>query len=115
MRSRSITLSSVEQAAIALVKNNEHFASLWDYAAQGAATGRCRRQYLLFLCADSFRHGVDIDFGGLHETLAQHGIEISDEALAADLEYLRELDLVEFVAEKGDGPLACDPVDGGLD
>jgi type I restriction enzyme M protein len=116
-RSRSITLGSVEEAAIALVKDNEHFASLWDYAAQGDATGRCRRQYLLFLCSESFRNGVDVDFGGLHETLAQHGIEIGDEALAADLEYLRELDLVEFTSEQGDGryrlaiPMMADWID----
>jgi type I restriction enzyme M protein len=116
-RLRSITLDSVEEAAVILVKNNEHFASLWDYAAQGPKAGRHRRQYLLFLCAESFRRGVDPDFGSLHETLAQHGIEVGDEALAADLDYLRELDLVEFITEQGDGryrlaiPLMADWID----
>ena len=102
-KSRAITVGSVDEAAVALVKDNEHFASLWDYAAQGSPAGRCRRQYLLLLLAETFGRGVDIEFGGLQEALAQHGVEIADEALAADLEYLRELDLVELDAQRGSG------------
>jgi type I restriction enzyme M protein len=102
-KSRAITVGSVDEAAVALVKDNEHFASLWDYAAQGSPAGRCRRQYLLLLLAESFGRGIDVDFGGLQEALAQHGVEIADEALAADLEYLRELDLVELDAQRGSG------------
>jgi type I restriction enzyme M protein len=102
-KSRAITIGSVDEAAVALVKDNEHFASLWDYAAQGSPIGRYRRQYLLLLLAESFGRGVDIEFGGLQEALVQHGVEIADEALAADLEYLRELDLVELDAQRDSG------------
>jgi type I restriction enzyme M protein len=34
-KSRSITASIVNDAALGLVKDNEHFASLWDYASLG--------------------------------------------------------------------------------
>lgn len=116
-RSRVITVDSVNEAAGALVKDNEHFASLWDYAAQGVATGRCRRQYLLSVLADAFNRSVDVDFGGLHESILQQGVEVGDEALAADLEYLRELDLVSLTTDHGAGryrlaiPLMADWID----
>lgn len=102
-KSRVVTVDSVDEAAGALVKDNEHFASLWDYAAQGVPTGRCRRQYLLSVLADAFKRSVDMDFGGLHEVILQQGVEVGDEALAADLEYLRELDLVSLTTDHGAG------------
>jgi type I restriction enzyme M protein len=98
---RSITLNEVEKSAAGLVKDNEHFANLWDYAAQGSNLGRCRRQYVLSLCADAFRQGSDPDFNALREILAQRGVETGDEALAADLDYLRELDLIVFEGAQG--------------
>ena len=100
-KSRVVTVDSVDEAAATLVKDNEHFASLWDYAAQGILSGRSRRQYLLAVLAEAFKRSVDIDFGGLHETILQQGVEVGDEALAADLEYLRELDLISLTAEHG--------------
>jgi type I restriction enzyme M protein len=102
-KSRVVTVDSVDEAAAALVKDNEHFASLWDYAAQGIPSGRCRRQYLLSVLAGTFRRSVDIDFGGLHETIVQQGVEVGDEALAGDLEYLRELDLISLNTDHGSG------------
>lgn len=101
-RTRAITVTTVDEAAKVLVADNEHFASLWDYAAHAEPTGRCRRQYLLYLCADAFRRGLDIDYGGLKETLAQHGIEADDEALILDLDRLRELELLELGKESGE-------------
>jgi type I restriction enzyme M protein len=102
-KSRVVTVDSVDEAASALVSNNEHFASLWDYAAQGIPTGRCRRQYLLSVLADAFKRSVGMDFGTLHETILQQGVEVSDEPLAADLEYLRELDLITLATDLGSG------------
>lgn len=102
-KSRSITASVVNDAAHGLVRDNEHFASLWDYAALGPETGRHRRQLILLLCALSLKQGTHIGFGTLHEQLAQVGVDINDDALDADLSYLRELELIEFSGEIGDG------------
>lgn len=102
-KSRSITASVVSEAALGLVRDNEHFASLWDYAALGPETGHHRRQLILLLCALSFKQGTHISFGTLHEQLAQVGVDVADESLDADLSYLRELELVEFSGEIGDG------------
>lgn len=102
-RSRSITASVVNDAALGLVRDNEHFASLWDYAALGPDTGRHRRQLILLQCALSFKQGTHIGFGTLQEQLAQDGVDVDDEPLDADLSYLRELELIEFSGEIGDG------------
>ncbi|MCK7468939.1 MAG: hypothetical protein MZU91_12975 [Desulfosudis oleivorans] len=115
-KSRSITASVVNDAALGLVRDNEHFASLWDYAALGPETGRHRRQPILPLRALSFKHGTHISFGTLEEQLAQEGVDVGDEAPDADLIYLRELELIEFSGEIGDGEYRCDhSADGGLD
>jgi type I restriction enzyme M protein len=102
-KTRSVTLAVVEDAATALVRDNEHFASLWDYAARGPRTGGCRRQLILLQCALAFKRGQHLGFGTLREQLAQVGAEAETADLDADLAYLRELDLVEFSGEIGDG------------
>jgi type I restriction enzyme M protein len=102
-KSRSITIGIVNDAAGGLVRNNEHFASLWDYAGRGPETGRRRRQLILVLCATSLKQGTHVSFGTLHEQLAQAGVDVNNEALDADLTYLRELELVDFSGEIGDG------------
>jgi type I restriction enzyme M protein len=102
-KSRSITVSVVNDAALGLVRDNEHFASLWDYASLGPRIGRLRRQLVLLLCARSFKQGTHVGFGTLHEWLAQVGVDVDDDALDADLAYLRELELIEFSGEIGDG------------
>jgi type I restriction enzyme M protein len=101
-KSRSITTSVVNETAHGLVRDNEHFASLWDYAAFGPEVGHHRRQLILLLCARSFKQGTHIRFGTLREQLAQFGVDIYDEPLDADLSYLRELELIEFSGEIGD-------------
>jgi type I restriction enzyme M protein len=95
-KSRSITASVVDDAASSLVRDNEHFASLWDYAALGPGAGRHRRRLMLLLCAQSLKQGTHIGFGTLQELLAQRGVDVADEALDTDLTYLRELELIEF-------------------
>ena len=102
-KSRSITLSVVNDAALRLVRDNEHFASLWDYAGLGPETGRHRRQLILLRCALSFKQSTHIGFGTMHEQLAHFGVDVDDQALDADLAYLRELELIEFSGELGDG------------
>ncbi|MFZ1545936.1 MAG: N-6 DNA methylase [Candidatus Nitrotoga sp.] len=102
-KARSITLSVVNSVTETLVRDNEHFASLWDYAGHGPKTGRYRRQMILFVCARSFKQGTHISFGSLHEMLLNQGVEASDEALAEDLAYLRELELIDLTGDIGDG------------
>lgn len=101
-KTRSITASMVREAASSLVRDNEHFASLWDYAGMGPAMGRHRRQLVLLLCAQSLKQGTHIGFGTLRELLVQEGVDVHDDALDADLTYLRELELIEFRGEIGD-------------
>jgi type I restriction enzyme M protein len=96
---RSITTSVVNEAAQGLVRDNEHFASLWDYAALGPETGRNRRQLIMMLCALSLKQGAQVRFGTLREQLNHAGVEVADEPLDADISYLRELDLIDFSGE----------------
>ena len=96
-KTRSITLSVVEQACASLVKDNEHFASLWDYA------GSARRRLILMLCAERVSRADLVSFGELQELLSQRGVEVSNELLDADLDALRELELVDLVGKIGDG------------
>ncbi|MGJ5195202.1 N-6 DNA methylase [Bradyrhizobium sp. HKCCYLRH1030] len=102
-KSRSITVGIVNDAANNLVRDNEHFASLWDYAGAGPTLGRRRRQLVLLLCAQNAKQGTHVNFGTLQEQLAQLGVDVDDEALDADLAYLRELELVDFSGATGDG------------
>jgi type I restriction enzyme M protein len=95
-RTRSITLDTVEQASAALVKDNEHFASLWDYAAS------YRRRLILMLCSQRSGASEQVSFGELQELLTQNGIELTNEELDADLSHLRELELVDLVGKIGD-------------
>ena len=97
LKTRSVTLDLVEQAGDLLAENNEHFASLWDYARSD------RRRFILGLIHKETTGPDQLRFGVLLELLSRHGIEVSDEDLIADLEFLRELELVELVGEPGSG------------
>lgn len=107
LKTRSITLDIVNQAGKVLVVDNEHFASLWDYARSD------RRRFILALChkesekPDTFRLGV------IQERLSGYGIEIDDETLIADLEALRELELIELrEGQTGEGYALAIPLMG---
>ncbi len=102
-RAGSVTLGSVSEAAKGLVRDNEHFASLWDYAGNGPDTGRFRRQLILFLSAKAFKQGVPTGYSVLREELSQCGVEVDEEALDEDLTYLRELELIDFSGDIGFG------------
>lgn len=102
-KTRSVTVAAVERAATELVRDNEHFASLWDYAARRPPPGGCRRQLILLQCAMASKRNTHISFGTLREQLAQLGVEAEEADLDVDLAYLRELDLVELSGDIGDG------------
>ncbi|HAV1934592.1 hypothetical protein NS29R_08305 [Enterobacter hormaechei subsp. xiangfangensis] len=106
MRSRSVGVTVVDEAARELVRDNEHFASLWDYSSQGPVTGRHRRHLILLRCAQAVKHGDHLNFASLQELLIQSGIEITDEALDIDLTYLRELELIAFSGDLYDSEYA---------
>ncbi len=97
LKMRSVTLDLVDQAGDALVQDNEHFASLWDYA------GSDRRRFLLALCHKESGSPDALRLGIIQERLLVHGIEIKDKTLIADLGYLRELELVELVGDPSGG------------
>jgi type I restriction enzyme M protein len=96
--SRSITVDQVEKGALALIEDNEHFASLWNYA--GGDDHPHRRRYLLCICHREGRGPDPLRLGVIQERLLADGIEAEDEAIAADLEHLRELELIDMI---GDG------------
>lgn len=85
---RSVSLDFVNQAGDALVEDNEHFASLWDYAETD------RRRFILMLCHRAASGPDPLQLGVLQEYLLNHGVEVGDESLMSDLEFLRELELV---------------------
>lgn len=90
---RSITVDHVNDAADALVEDNEHFASLWDY------TEFDRRRFLLFLLHREQDGPDPMRLGVIEAKLEDAGVELREEILIADLEYLRELELVDLHGE----------------
>jgi type I restriction enzyme M protein len=97
LRIRSITLDLVNQASNVLVEDNEHFASLWGYAHSD------RRRFLLSLCHREMTGPDSLRLGVIQERLINYGIEIGDEELIEDLEFLRELELIELKGESSEG------------
>lgn len=91
LKTRSVTLDLVNRAGNALVEDNEHFASLWDYAKSD------RRRFILALCHKESDSPDLLRLGVIQERLLSHAIEIRDETLITDLEYLRELELIKLV------------------
>lgn len=97
LKIRSITLEVIEEAATLLADDNEHFRSLWSYAETD-----CRRFILGLIHKES--SGPDpLRFGFLLELLSTHGVVVDEEALSGDLEFLRELELIDLVGESGSG------------
>jgi len=97
LKKQSVTLDLVDQAGNALVQDNEHFASLWDYA------GSDRRRFLLVLCHKESESPDPLRLKVIQERLLENGIDITDETLIKDLDYLRELELIELVSGAGGG------------
>ena len=90
---RSITVDQVNDAANALVEDNEHFASLWDY------TEFDRRRFLLYLLHREANGPDPMRLGVIEAKLEEAGVELREEIVISDLEYLRELELVDLHGE----------------
>lgn len=90
---RSITVDQVNAAADALVEDNEHFASLWDYI------GFDRRRFLLYLLHLEQEGRDPMRLGVIEAKLEKAGIELRESVVIADLEALRELELVAMHGE----------------
>lgn len=88
---RTITVSVVEAAAQEMVQDNEHFRTLWGYA------GSERRRMLLEL-VEKLASGPDpVTFSLLETKIEELGIPIpASERLGDDIEYLRELELLDL-------------------
>ena len=88
---RTITVDVVEEAATEMVRDNEHFRTLWDYA------GTARRRLLLALC-DRLAEGPDaVNLDLFSVKLQEYGVPLRRESeLDGDVAELRELELLDF-------------------
>ena len=86
---RTITVPFLEAAAIALIRDNEHFHTLWNYA------GSERRRFILGLIE---RHPLDaepISFDRIAASLEEAGIQLPrNERVGDDVDWLCDLELV---------------------
>ena len=73
---------------------------MWSYAETD------RRRFILGLMHKESAGPDPLRFGFLLELLSTHGVEVDEEALGGDLEFLRELELVDLVGESGSGHYA---------
>ena len=89
--SPTVTVDDVQRAAVEMVRDNEHFRTLWDY------TRSARRRLILALC-DRLQAGPDAVNLDLFEVelhkLGVHARTARD--LADDVTELRELELLDF-------------------
>jgi type I restriction enzyme M protein len=90
-RERTVTVEAVNEAAAEMVRENEHFRTLWDYA-------QTYRRRLLLALIERFAEGPDpVTLALLSTRLESEGVRVDRESqIGDDLEYLRELELIEF-------------------
>ena len=95
---RTVTADQVMEAATEMVRDNEHFRTLWGYA------GSERRRLLLALC-DRLSKGPDAVNLELFELkLDELGVQVHRRReLADDIAELRELELIDFVDSRRGG------------
>ena len=88
---RTVTIGAVETAVQEMVRDNEHFDTLWNYAQTE------RRRFLLALCR-KLKGGPDpITLSLLETKVEEYGIAVPHgDSLGEDLESLRELELLEL-------------------
>ncbi len=88
---RTVTVGAAESCAEDMTKDNEHFRTLWGYARTE------RRRFILALCR-KLEDGPDpITLSLLELKLEESGVAIPrEESLGDDLEFLRELELLEL-------------------
>ena len=86
----TITLDAVERAATEMVRDNEHFRTLWDYA------GSARRRLLLALCDRLSEEPDAVNLDLLGAKLRDYEVPFRRATdLADDIEELRELELLD--------------------
>lgn len=91
---RIVTPSVVAEAATDMVQDNEHFRTLWDYAQTS------RRRLILALCEKLVDGPDPVNLELLSSKLESCGVRVAREShLGDDLQYLRELELIEFDKE----------------
>jgi type I restriction enzyme M protein len=86
---RSITTDHVNDAAKEVLKNR-HFNDLFNYA------GTDRRRFILALCHREADGPDPLRLQVIREKLSAHGMEVPEEDLTADLEWLTDLELLDF-------------------
>ena len=93
---RTITINVVDEAARDLVEDNEHFQTLWGYAKTD------RRRMLLALCHRLSEGPDPVTFGLIEAKLDEYRVSFpGPDALGEDIEFLRELELLELVPGAG--------------
>ena len=86
----TITLDTVEQAAREMVRDNEHFRTLWDYA------GSARRRLLLAFCDRLSNEPDAVNLDLLGAKLHDYEVPFRRAGdLADDIDELRELELLD--------------------
>ena len=87
----TVTIDAVQQAATEMVRDNEHFRTLWDY------TGSARRGLVLALC-DRLQDNPDaVNLDLLEVEFRKLGVSLRRvRDLADDVTELRELELLDF-------------------
>jgi type I restriction enzyme M protein len=100
LKQPSVTVDLVNRAAAALVVDNEHFATLWDYAVSD------RRRLILAICHREATGPDLMRLGALLERLARLGVDFEESQLIEDLEFLRELEVLEKGDEAAGGAYA---------
>ena len=91
---RSITVDHVNEAAADVLKNR-HFNDLFRYA------GTERRRFILAMCHREAQGPDPLRLPVIREKLSAHGIEVSEEELTTDLEWLTDLELLDFSGANG--------------
>jgi type I restriction enzyme M protein len=90
---RTVTVSAVDSAAEEMVRDNEHFRTLWGYA------GTERRRLVLALCQQLEGEPDPITLSLLEGQLEKNGVALPPgDRLGDDLEYLRELELLGILS-----------------
>ena len=96
-RRQTVTVDDVEAGAGVMTGDNEHFKTLWELYV-----GSERRRFLLALCAD-LGDRTPATLKLLERRLGSDGVHFHrGERLGDDLEFLRELELLELRGTRGE-------------
>jgi type I restriction enzyme M protein len=87
---RHITRPHVVDSAERMVRDNEHFQALWDYAETE------RRRYLLWACHKLAEGPHRVHAALLTQELEDKGVSVTTDQVDDDLKFLVELELIEL-------------------